>query len=577
MEMNTIRSHFDAAVEAAPDSVFLRHCEDGVWKARTFAGVKEDVLRVLAAFRRFGLEPSARPRVALMLENRPEWVVAYLALAGTGIVVVPMDPKLRAAEAAHVLRDSGAALVIAAPRQGDVLAEAAKSLPDLAAAVWVGDAAPDGFPRPSFAWRRMMEAVTPSMLADAACWYDAHVPDDDTLASLIYTSGTTGRPKGAMLTHGNFAANAEQTIARVPFHPTDVFLNVLPMFHAFSFTGNFLLPLFARGSTAFTRGLRFIADDMLEVHPTVLLAVPLLAEKLFQRVQSKIQQSLVASGLFKFQMSRRLVARKVIERFGGRLRVLGVGGAPVSRDTLEGFIKLGLFVLEGYGITECAPGVSYPAPDDYEPGTVGRPLDGMEWKIVDPDETGAGELLVKGPNVTSGYWNNPDGTRSAFTEDGFYRTGDIVRLSARGHICICGRTKALIVNREGKNIYPEEIEQVLEHAPLVKDVVVLGYTVGGEVGEHVGAIVVPDEDAVRAHLKDKALTREEMAIFITGYVQAACRAQLADYKLPRKIEVRFDPLERTSSMKVRRVVYKGALDEAGSPIAPAAPEEQENA
>lgn len=538
----TIRDLFDDAVVAAPNAVFQRFHNGEQWISRTYAQVQERVIRALSVLRT--LNPAVDARIALMLENSPDWQVLYLAIAATGMTVVPIDPKLRAAETAHILNDSGSFCVIASVRLKELLSCAGE-----VKRIYID----------SFAER--INAVTSDAFAAATEWYNTHRPSVTTIASLIYTSGTTGRPKGALLTHGNFCANVQGTLARVSFSSDDSFLNVLPLFHAFSFMGNFLVPLACKGSTLFMRSLRTIADDMLELSPSVLFAVPLLAEKLYARIYTNIQKSLVASGLFKFGFSRKLIARKVIERFGGRMRLIGIGGAPTSRETLEGFIKIGLNVLEGYGITECSPGVAYPYLDKYVIGTVGPVLDNIEYKIINRDETGAGELCVKGPSITAGYWNNPNETAAAFDADGFYRTGDIVREDVHKNISICGRTKALIVNREGKNIYPEEIEQVLEHAPLIKDAIVIGYHVGQEVGEHIGAIIVPDEDAVRVHLKRSNLTQDEIMCFIVDYAQGICRASVADYKIPRKFEVRFEPLERTSTLKVRRAVYKGTLDE----------------
>lgn len=547
----TIRDYFDRAAAETPGAVFFRFHDGEGWVERTYAEARERVVRTVAALGKAvpeGLaEDGAPQRVAVMMENGPEWIELYLAITGIGLTAVPADPKLRATELAHVLADSGAACIFAGGRQRGVIEKAGDGLERAPAAVYDLQA--------------RVEAASDEEVAAAGERWERERPLEETVASLIYTSGTTGRPKGAMLTHGNFAANVEQTVGRVEFLADDNFLNVLPLFHAFSFLGNFLLPMRMGACISFMRNLRTISEDVKEVRPSVLLAVPLLAEKLHQRIEGNIKKSLVASGMMKFGLSRKVLARKVREGLGGRLRLIGIGGAPTAHDTLRGFQMLGINVLEGYGITECSPGVAYPSLDDYAIGTVGRVLDGMEYKIVNPDETGAGELCVKGPNVTQGYWKKPEQTAEAFDGEGFYRTGDIVRADAKGRITICGRTKALIVNREGKNIYPEEIEQALEHAPLLKDVIVLGYTVSGETGEHVGAILVPDEDAVKEHLKGRVLTREEMAKFVRDYALGVCKASVADYKIPRKIKIEFDPLERTSSMKVRRVVYAGTLDE----------------
>ena len=547
----TIRETFERAVREHPDAAFQRFYDGTRWVNRTYREAYGRMLKAAAVVSRLDLGEAdadgVRPRVAIMMENCPDWQILYLAITGAGLVVVPIDPKLRAGEVGHILADSGARAVFCGEKQLGVVVEAATA---------VGNYPIVKIENPS----AVIDMVKPEAARLAEEYLASRGPQEDDLASLIYTSGTTGRPKGAMLTHRSFMANAAQTLKRVPMFESDIFLNVLPLFHAFSFMGNFILPMSVGASTGFIRNLRTIADDMMEIKPTILLAVPLLAEKLYGRIKQKIDRSVLTSGLFKFEYSRRLVAKLIVERFGGRMRLIGIGGAPTAIETLEGFRKIGLFVLEGYGITECAPGVAYPDPANFVPGTVGPVLDGIDWKLGPLDDTGAGELLVKGDNLMKGYWHNPEQTQEAFDEEGYYKTGDIVRI-VDGNVKICGRSKALIVNREGKNIYPEEIEHALEHAPLIKDAIVIGYRVGAEVGEHVGAIVVPDEDAVRAHLKQKTLTQDEISAFIVEYAQGVCRASVADYKQPRKYDVRFEPLERTGTMKVKRAVYKGALDE----------------
>ena len=517
--MGTIREFFEEAVRERGDSVFLREHDGKGWQTLTYSQARARVLRLLAGLLKLGLTDACtsgeRARVAIMRENCSDWLLGYLALAGSGFVVVPVDPHLKANEAAHILTDSEASVVWTDDALEAVVTEAATPARPILASAFAG----------------VLDSLTAADLAAAESFWEGHVPQKDDLASIVYTSGTTGRPKGAMLTHGNFTANVDQTFSRVMFYETDHFLLVLPLFHVFAFTLDFLLPLRKRAQISLARSMRSVPMDMAELHPTVFMAVPLLVELLHARARA-----LIAS-----------------------LRVLGVGGAPISKGTLEDLIRAGVFVLEGYGITECAPGVSYPDEKRYVPGTVGMPLDGMEWRITQSDETGAGELRVKGPNVMRGYWKNPVETAKAFDEEGFYRTGDVVRPVLNGNFTICGRTKALIVNREGKNIYPEEIERTIARCPLVGEVVVVGYRVGDEVGERVGAIVVPNPEAVKAAMPGS--TPEETIRRVRADVQALCHDTLAEYKLPRKIDVRFSTLDRTASMKVRRFVYARALDE----------------
>ena len=558
----TIRTFLEDAVCQTPEAPAQRFCQQGQWVTRSYAALKERVVRAATIAHFLEIRPGVQ-NVALMLENGPEWQEIYLALAGVGIAVVPLDPKLREQEVVHILRDSEAVAIFAGIKLQEVLVRAMAHLPGLRSCVWVGEGEPDPLLQLGGRSYHVYEALmghAASGREAARKWFETHVPDENAIASIIYTSGTTGKPKGAMLTHGNFTANVAGTIDRIGFYPSDNFLNVLPLFHAFSFTANFMLPLGVKACCSFVRSLRTIPEDMMVLRPTVLLVVPLMAEKLYARVAEKLKQSLVARGLLGIGL-KRVVSKKVIESFGGELRVLGIGGAPTSVAVLKGFQEVGLPVLEGYGLTECSPGVAYPYLDAFVPGTVGPVLSNMQYKLVDMDATGAGELCVKGPNVMKGYYKNPAATAEVFDREGFFHTGDLVRLDGKKNVAICGRKKALIVNREGKNIYPEEIEQIIEQCPFVQDVAVLGYRVGGESGERVGALIVPNADAVTAWHRSVPLSDAATESFLREEVLNRCRKQVADYKIPRKIVIRREALERTSTMKVRRVAYAGLLDE----------------
>ncbi|HRT29892.1 MAG TPA: AMP-binding protein [Kiritimatiellia bacterium] len=562
----TIRTLLDAAVKQTPGAPAQRFFKDGKWVARRYDVLQERVARTAAILQDLRIEPG-RDHVALMLDNCPEWQEIYLALACAGVTAVPLDPKLREQEVVHILADSESVAVFAGIKTRGVLLQAAAELPNLRACVWVGGHDEDGTTSDKLEERSydaLMATMPPSSIQAAQTWLQQHIPTPETIASIIYTSGTTGKPKGAMLTHGNFTSNVAGTLERVSFYPTDNFLNVLPLFHSFSFTANFMLPLGVKGCCSFVRSIRTIAEDMTVLQPTVLLAVPLMAEKLYARIAERLRKNLVARGLLGIGL-KRVVSKKVIESFGGRLRLLGIGGAPTALSVLQGFIDIGIPVLEGYGLTECSPGVAYPWLDAFVPGTVGPVLDNMQFKLADVDATGAGELCVRGPNVMQGYYKNLEATTEVFDDEGYFCTGDLVRIDDRGNVTICGRKKAMIVNREGKNIYPEEIEQIIERCPLVRDVVVLGYRIGDESGERIGAILVPDTDAVTAHNKGEPLSEPDTEALLRETVLEHCRSLLADYKTPRKLIVYHTPLERTSTLKVRRIVYAGSLDESAAP------------
>ena len=548
----TIRDFFDVSAEQYADRPAQRFYKGGQWVTRPYRALRDRVVRVAAVLRGLGLRPG-EDSAAIMLQNCPEWEEIYLALSCVGITAVPMDARLKEREVKHILGDSQARAIFAGPAFAEMLGVVEAEVPTLRTCVFVGS--PDTLPKSGGKCEvRGFEAlVEAAPLDDAAkAWFDSHRPADESVASILYTSGTTGAPKGAMLTHRNFEANADFAKNIVPFGKEDDFLVVLPLFHAYAFMFGFLTPVYVGGCSSFVRSLKTISEDMRILKPTTILAVPLLAEKMYAKIEAGIKANPVARLLMAVGLGK-VVGRKVAAVFGGRLKIMAIGGAPTDKRVLRAFAKLGIPAIEGYGLTECGPLVSFSPAGQYVIGTVGKVLPCMEYKVVNEDSTGAGELYVKGPNVMKGYFRNEKATAAVFDNDGFFKTGDIVRVDWDGNVSICGRGKAMIVNREGKNIYPEEIEDVVGRAPCVSASIAVGYRVAGEVGEHVGLIVVPDEDWCKANGFD--------ADAVKAAVRALCNEQLAGYKVPRKIIVRSEPFELTSTMKVKRVKYEGLLDE----------------
>jgi len=555
----TIRARIDEAVARFPRRTAMVYSRDGAWVRVTYAALGERIRRAAEGFARLGVEPR-RDCVALMLENGPEWVEIYSALAGTGVTVVPMDPGLRGPEIAHMLDDSQAAAVIAQASHAATLAEVLPDIPSVRSVVLVG-----GPPAPAAIAARRTESyealLTASPVPDCGSRYDTSRPSESDIASIIYTSGTTGKPKGAMLTHINFcsdAAGALDVLADIT--PRDRFLVVLPLFHSFAFMGNYVVPLSRGCALCFVQSLRTIGEDCQTLAPTVLMAVPLLVEKLFKKIDERLKASAVARFLLAIGLGR-WVGIGVRRRLGGSLRLLVVGGAPCPVPVITGFRALGFGMIEGYGLTEAAPVVSLSRVNDARPGMIGYALPNISVRIAGADAQGVGEIQVRGPIVMRGYFRNPGATAEAFDGE-WLRTGDLAVMDADGYLTIRGRMKALIVNREGKNIYPEEVEQVIALDPRVRDIVVIGYREGHDVGEKVGAIAVPNLDAIAAENGGHAPGWGEIESLMRRIVAEQCRL-LSDYKHPRKLVVRREPLERTSTQKVRRHVYQDQLDTPG--------------
>ncbi len=553
----TIRDCLEDNAKNSPSGIAIESFEAKQWKKRTWAEFLAGVRRVAGAYGpRFGLHPRSG-NVALMLGNSPEWIESYLACSGAGVSVVPLDPKLHDDEVAYILGDSAAMVVTTDRAHLPMMRAIAPRLPALRAVVIVDAKPGDAVGKVGLAEVCDYAELKAGKVDEG--WYDANRAAAEDVASVIYTSGTTGKPKGAMLTHGNFIADIDGALGAFgePVDSSDSLLVVLPLFHAFSFCTNFVLAL-RRGCTMkFVRSLYTIGEDVKTLSPTLVMSVPLLAEKMFNRIDAKIQSSKAACLLMRFGLGG-MIRKNIVKGLGGKLRFMIVGGAPCPKHVLEGYRRLGITVLEGYGLTECSPVVSIAGPKCARIGTIGVKLSNIEVRLAEKNENGVGELQIKGPVTMKGYWRNEEATREAF-EGEWLKTGDLASIDEFGLISIRGRKKALIVNREGKNIYPEEVENRIAGDPVVADCVVVGYITGGVPGEKVGCVVHPDLDALKAEL-GRDPTWEEAESAARDRVHRRCQ-DLADYKRVRKVEISREPLVRTSIQKVKRVVYKGKLDE----------------
>lgn len=556
-DTQTLKTLFEAAVQAEPrDHLFAKWYENKAWRQRSYAETLDRVRTLSEWFGHYGLRPGAS-RIAILLPNSPTWVETYLAITGLNGTVVPIDPKLTPQETHHILADSEAMLLVTDPAHLPMIAELAPLLPQLQRILLTAPApCPDSLQIPIDTMDDVLRQITPG--ASLRFWNDPlYQPTPDSICGILYTSGTTGKPKGAMLTHRNFVTDAYGSldIITVEVTPQDSFLMVLPLFHAFCFTANFLIAIIRHAQMVYIRSLRTLSDDMRHLQPTVLMAVPLMAEKLAAKLESGARETWLGRTLC--TLAPKVIGRKMLAALGGKLRLIIIGGAKCNPQLLKQLNRFGIPASEGYGLTECAPIISLNSPSHGKIGSVGPAITALEARIHAPDAQGVGELQVRGPQVFRGYWKRPEATEETFSGD-WLRTGDLASMDEAGFITIRGRAKALIVNREGKNIYPEEVEQAIARDPLIGAVVVLAYHGKDEPGERVGAIVSPNEDYVTRVYP--TITPENLEVLLRDAVKRQCET-LAAYKHPRKVVVSHTPLERTSTQKVRRGVYAGTLDE----------------
>jgi long-chain acyl-CoA synthetase len=552
--MATIRTVLLDAAAKASNRTFVRWKSNGKWNSWTFNDVYKRTRIISEVANKLGAKHGTT--VALMMENRPEWLITYLGLSSVGCRVVPIDARLQEGEVSYILRDAQVHAVFASGRIWPTLNAVMDSLPDLRHIVLA-----DGVVTKDVKEGRVRihdftmlndECQEKAMQPDA--FFDRSVPVESDVTSIIYTSGTTGRPKGAMLTHGNFTAQLDEgALKYFKVYEDDNFLLVLPLHHAFAFTANFIVPLRCHCEISIVENLRTVAENMREVAPTILLAVPLLAEKMLNGVMAKLKKNKIAMLMLKCGLGK-IIGKKVRHGLGGRLRLIICGGAASDPEMLKGYRRLGFSSFEGYGLTETAPICALNPETDVRIGTIGKALPNLQIRIYNPNEEGVGEIQVKGPVVMKGYFRNEAAT-AACMDGEWFMTGDMGRMDNDGYITITGRKKCMIVNREGKNIYPEEVEMAINNSPWILESLVLGYSEEGDSAERVGAIIVPDLDYFAAHRDGfEARSDEEIIAKCRDEVQKMV-GELSAYKRPRKLAFRMEPFEKTTTLKIKRFLY----------------------
>jgi long-chain acyl-CoA synthetase len=500
----TLAELFKAQAERLGDRVFLRDKTGKNWHDHSWNDVADEAGRLRAGLLGMGLERG--DRIAILSDNCPRWVVVDQAALGMGAVVVPLYTTSGVEETRHILADSGARMVAV---NGDAalkkIVGMARQLPDLEGVIQMTPT--EGAP-PSYGALGKLRIFTFAQVT-------AHPPTPpvdgsrEDLATLIYTSGTTGPSKGAMLTHGNLLANSESSQAALDLNEQDMTLSFLPIAHSFERTAGYYTVVLAGGTISYAEGLGQIAQNLLEVNPTIVLTVPRVLEAVHTRVMRAVEAgSLLRRALFSAAVAtgaqaaayrhagrpvpahlaapmalfRNLVFARIRSIFGTRLRYLISGGAPLPREIFRFLAAAEVPIVEGYGLTEASPVVSVNLHGHTRIGTVGRAIRDVEVRTA-PD----GELLVRGPNVMGGYYKLEAETRETIDGDGWLHTGDIARIDADGYIAITDRKKEIIVLSGGKNVSPANLENRLVSDPAIAQACVVG-----DRRKHLAALLVPD-------------------------------------------------------------------------------------
>ena len=559
--MQTIVEMIEESCRRFPGKAALRQKVCDLWQDISYQSLWNASDRIAAGLRKNGFKEG--DHAALLAPSSPRWVIAYLGVLKAGGVVIPIDKELKSIELRHILTDCDARVLFTDHPHLDTVLEIVGGLPSLSRILTLDPLAQEG--DASFApLRTMVKGAAgevrvqtfEELLQDGELTPVKRRPSD--IAVILYTSGTTGRAKGAMLSHGNIVSNIRGAIAHLSLDESIHTLSILPINHVFEQVCGILLPLSLGGTVSFCESLKKIGDNLAEVKPTFFLGVPALYRMFLDRIMKSIGAKPLSRLLFSFPVTRPLVTAKIRERFGTGTIFIS-GGAALDPAIAEGLEKLGLTLIQGYGITETSPIISAECAGQRRSGSVGRVLPGIEVRIDTPDDEMVGEILVRGPNVMQGYYRDPLATAEALP-DGWYRTGDLGRLDPDGFLTICGRVRNLIITPNGKNVYPEEVENELLKSPYIAETMVYGRKVA-PVTEEIHALIYPDPEALDELARKQGkgrLTAAEVDSLLRLEVHAAC-AGLANYKRVKTFTICGDEFPKTTTRKIKRFVVEADL------------------
>jgi long-chain acyl-CoA synthetase len=575
---------FFATARQRAGQPFLWAKRDKRYQALSWGEVESAISRLARALIAYGIEPG--DRVALVSENRPEWVIADLAIMSAGAITVPAYVTNTGNDHRHVLGNSGAhAVIVSTGALAARVLPAAAQTPSIRFAITMEPADTSAVKFPVHGWDEALAAGAEE--ADTVAERAAKFAPDD-IACIIYTSGTGGAPKGVLLTHRNIVANCYGAYKVLEYLGLgdEVFLSFLPLSHSYEHTAGMFFPISIGAEIYFAEGADTLAANLLEARPTIMTAVPRLYETMHQRIHRQIQRErglkrrlferAVAVGRKRIAgqplsfseraldpLLDRLVRAKVRARFGGRLKAMVSGGAPLNPEIGGFFVALGVELLQGYGQTEAAPVIACNQPGRIRIDSVGPPLAGVEIRIAED-----GEILVGGDNVMKGYWNDPEATARSLA-DGWLHTGDIGHLDAEGYLHITDRKRDFIKNSGGDMISPLRVEGALTLTPEIAQAMVFG-----DRRPYLVAVLVPDPEFAAHFAKQHEATGDLPSLAahpgfhkVLGDVVARVNRELAPIERVRRFLIADEPFsidnaQMTPTLKIRRHAIREAYETA---------------
>ena len=524
--------------------------EEISYKNITYTQFQEHINSLGTAFINMGLK---NKRIAIISKNRYEWVVTYVAtLNGTG-VSVPLDKGLPEEEIESLLQRSHADCVVFSSEYLEIMKKfKQKQSTEVSTFICMDKIEEED----NFLFLGDVIEKGKKLLAEGNREFIDSKIDNEKLASLVFTSGTTSASKAVMLSHKNIAANITAMRKAEKFFSTDVNMAFLPFHHTFGSTG--ILVFLNHGCTnVFCDGIRYIQSNLKEYKVSVFVCVPLLLEAMYKKIQKEIEKQgkrklvkiavPISNFLLKIGIDiRRKLFKDIIDNLGGSLRFIISGASAIEKRVAKGFNDFGILTVQGYGLTETAPVLCAENAIDIRYGSIGHPLSGIDMKIDNPNEQGIGEIIARGPNVMLGYYENEEATKEAL-KDGWFHTGDLGKVDKDGYFFVTGRKKNVIVLKNGKNIYPEELETLINKLPYVEESMVFGYPKDDDLV--VSVKIVYNKDYIEKNYK--GISKEELHKKIWEDIKEI-NSGLTNYKHMKKLIVTDEPMIKTSTQKVKR-------------------------
>lgn len=568
-DITDLRDMVKQSVELYGDlnAFLVKNKETSEVKGVTYKQFQNDIQCLGTALCELGLKNS---NIAVLSENRYEWCVSYLGIVnGTG-VVVPLDKELPHEEICNLLERSDCSAILCSGNYEDILAEKKDSLPKLKYIISFDKAKSEDN---VLSFSELIERGRHLLSEGDTTFIDSSI-DREKMNMLIFTSGTTDQSKGVMLSHKNIVSNIMAVSKLLYADTNDSILSILPLHHTYECTAGFLTMIYLGVTIAFCEGLRHITRNLQEYKPTILMSVPLILENVYNKVIKKAKKekryavlklALWISGLlYKLKIDvRRNLFKEVLDNLGGNLRLIISGAAALNPKASRALRAMGLNIMQGYGLTECSPIVSVNRLDYFKDSSAGLPLPGIQVEIDNPDADGIGEIKVRGPIVMLGYYKNPEATKEVL-RDGWLYTGDNGYIDKHGFLFISGRKKNVIVTKNGKNIFPEDVELYLNKSEYIKESLVYGVNEEGEDDTIVCAKIVPDIEVITDKF-GRTPSDEELYKLIQQEVKKANK-KLSSYKKIRHFELQKEEFEKTTTKKIKRHLELVSLKSIGEMI-----------